>query len=256
MSCVVNANSILLKGAWKLEEYATNNMHEPYDLLNLKLEISKNNDIHGSFEYFYRWFSRIEDLKEFDSHLQNKTFYFTFNSNFGGKNGKVKIIINQDCSLDWTLIKEPDGEYYVPRKAYLKVVDLETNTNMCQYKDTIPLSIIEHKLKHKKYLKIYTNEFFQQLVSQQPLNNQNLTTYNNIAYYLQKAGANKEAIYLLEKILQQYPKRTVAYYNLGDAYWAVGDKEKAKQVYRTYIKQMKAKGKEKRIPKIALQRAQ
>ncbi len=84
---------------------------------------------------------------------------------------------------------------------------------------------------------------------------QQVSAYNNMAYFLQLYGANKEAIYLLEKILQKYPNRTVAYYNIGDAYWAVGDKEKAKQAYRTYIKQMKAKGKEKRIPKIVLQRA-
>ena len=82
----------------------------------------------------------------------------------------------------------------------------------------------------------------------------NLSSYNNIAYYFQKAGANQEAIFLLEKILKKYPNRTVAYYNLGDAYWAIDKKEKAKQAYKTYIKQMTAKGKEKKIPKTVLQR--
>ncbi len=65
-----------------------------------------------------------------------------------------------------------------------------------------------------------------------------------------KQGQNKEAIYLLEKITAKFPNRTVAYYNLGDAYWALGDKKKAKKVYKIYIKQMKQKGKQKRIPKI------
>ena len=83
---------------------------------------------------------------------------------------------------------------------------------------------------------------------------QQVSEYNNMAYFLQKYGADKEAIYLLEKILKKYPKRTVAYYNVGDAYWAIGDKEKAKKAYKTYIKQMKAKGKESRIPKTVLQR--
>jgi tetratricopeptide (TPR) repeat protein len=83
----------------------------------------------------------------------------------------------------------------------------------------------------------------------------NLTKYNNIAYYLQKAGSNEEAIYLLEKILEKFPKRTVAHYNLADAYWALGDKKKAVASYKTYIKQMKEKGKAKRIPKIVKQRA-
>jgi len=81
-----------------------------------------------------------------------------------------------------------------------------------------------------------------------------LTTYNNIAYYLEKAKAYKESAYLLEKILEKFPNRTVAYLNLGDAYWGLENKEKAKEAYQTYIKQMKANGKEKKIPKVVLER--
>lgn len=82
----------------------------------------------------------------------------------------------------------------------------------------------------------------------------NLSNYNNIAYYLEKAKAYNEAIYLLEKILEKFPNRTVAYINLGDAYWGLGDTEKAKAAYQTYIKQMKESGKEKKIPKVILER--
>ena len=95
---------------------------------------------------------------------------------------------------------------------------------------------------------------YEVLLKKFPLVLKTLTQYNNIAYYLQKAGANKEAIYLLEKILEKFPKRMVAYYNLGDAYWALGEKKKAKKAYLTYIKMMKVKGKEKRIPKVVRDR--
>ena len=78
--------------------------------------------------------------------------------------------------------------------------------------------------------------------------------YNNFAYYLQQIGANNEAIFLLEKIIVKYPKRTVAYINLGDAYWSKGEFDKAKEVYQTYISQMKAKGIESKIPKQVLDR--
>jgi len=81
-----------------------------------------------------------------------------------------------------------------------------------------------------------------------------LTYYNNIAYYLQKAGANEEAIYLLKKILEKYPNRTVAYYNLADAYWALGEKKKAIASYTTYMAQMSNAGKEKRIPQVVRDR--
>ena len=82
-----------------------------------------------------------------------------------------------------------------------------------------------------------------------------LITYNNIAYYLQKAGDNKEAVYLLEKIIAKFPNRTVAYYNLGDAYWVLGKKQKAINAYHTYIRQMQAKGLAKKIPKTVWKRA-
>ena len=82
-----------------------------------------------------------------------------------------------------------------------------------------------------------------------------LVKLNNIAYYLQKNGQNREAKIMLELIVREFPNRTVAYYNLGDAYWALGEKKKARKAYATYIKMMKAKGKEKRIPKVVRDRA-
>jgi len=92
------------------------------------------------------------------------------------------------------------------------------------------------------------------LLKKFPLVIKTLTPYNNIAYYLQKSGANKEAVYLLEKIIEKFPKRTVAYYNLADVYWALGRKKEAKKMYATYVKQMTAQGKEKPIPKVVKQR--
>ena len=50
------------------------------------------------------------------------------------------------------------------------------------------------------------------------LSTKNLSSYNDIAYYLQQANANDEAIFLLEKIIEKFPNRTVAYLNLADAY--------------------------------------
>ncbi len=80
-----------------------------------------------------------------------------------------------------------------------------------------------------------------------------LTQYNNIAYYLEKAGAYKESIYLLEKIIEKYPNRIVAYINLGDAYLGNKQKTKAIKAYKKYIELMKKTGKEKKIPKRVLE---
>ena len=65
---------------------------------------------------------------------------------------------------------------------------------------------------------------------------------------MQKLGANVGAVYILERIIKKFPNRTVAYYNLGDACWELGEKKKAISVYKTYIKQMIEKGKDKMIP--------
>jgi len=87
------------------------------------------------------------------------------------------------------------------------------------------------------------------------LNQKNtITKSNDIAFFFDQAGYHKEAIYLLEKILEKYPNRTVAHYNLADAYWALGEKKKAIASYKTYIEQMKTNGKEKRIPKVVKDR--
>jgi len=109
--------------------------------------------------------------------------------------------------------------------------------------------------RQNKIIKSYHN-FNKDIVSlKKTIDKKDVVKLNNIAYHLQKAGANEEAVYLLEKILKKYPKRMVAYYNLGDAYWAIGEKKKAIKAYKTYIKQMKERGKEKRIPKIVKKRA-
>ena len=104
--------------------------------------------------------------------------------------------------------------------------------------------------RQNKIIKSYHN-FNKDIVSlKKTIDKKDVVKLNNIAYHLQKAGANEEAVYLLEKILKKYPKRMVAYYNLGDAYWAIGEKKKAIKAYKTYIKQMKEKGKSKKIPQI------
>ncbi|WP_198306425.1 tetratricopeptide repeat protein [Arcobacter vandammei] len=86
-----------------------------------------------------------------------------------------------------------------------------------------------------------------------PLTNKTVQKYNDIAYYLQQANANDEAIFILEKIIEKYPNRTVAYLNLADAYLGINDKEKAKENYKKYIELMKQDNKEEKIPKRVLE---
>ncbi|GAF05756.1 tetratricopeptide repeat protein [Saccharicrinis fermentans] len=82
----------------------------------------------------------------------------------------------------------------------------------------------------------------------------NVVFFNNIAYYLERGKNYNESIYLLKKILDRFPNRTVAYINLGDAYWGLNKIEEAKQAYFKYIELMKRDGKESKIPQRILDR--
>ncbi|SIO95010.1 tetratricopeptide repeat protein [Vibrio spartinae] len=95
---------------------------------------------------------------------------------------------------------------------------------------------------------------YKDLLIKFPLNNDSAAQYSSIASMLVRNKAYKEAIYLLNHIIDVYPSRTVAYINVGDAYWALEETNKAKNAYRTYIELMKKNGKESKIPKQVLER--
>ncbi|WP_165396102.1 tetratricopeptide repeat protein [Flavobacterium sp. J27] len=67
--------------------------------------------------------------------------------------------------------------------------------------------------------------------------------FNNIAYNYEQLGNYSDAIFILEKIIKQYPNRIVAFLNLGDAQWQIEKNEEAKQSYLKYIDLMKKNNK-------------
>jgi tetratricopeptide (TPR) repeat protein len=154
-------------------------------------------------------------------------------------------------------------KYYKKYDDWLRQDECNTNT-LCYFSNLNELKIprdslveFEKKLSliEDEYLSYtVTNEYLKKYLNKYPLTEKTVTQYNNIAYYLQKQGLNNEAIYLLEIILEKYPNRVVAHYNIADAYWAIGKKEKAIKHYKIYIELMKQKGKEKEIPKEVLDR--
>ena len=105
----------------------------------------------------------------------------------------------------------------------------------------------------KKGLK-YKMVVLKAMLFENPLLKSNLREYNNIAYYLQQSKHNREAIFLLEKIIDYFPKRVVAYLNLADAYWGSSNHNKAIKSYREYVKLMKRKGLKNKIPAYVIKR--
>jgi tetratricopeptide (TPR) repeat protein len=99
--------------------------------------------------------------------------------------------------------------------------------------------------RYKSYLNTY------------PITNENHIKYNDIGYYLEQAECYEEAIYVLRKVLDQYPDRVVAYLNIADAYWGRSDTEEAGKSYRKYLELMKSQGKDlSRIPKRVYERVE
>lgn len=64
---------------------------------------------------------------------------------------------------------------------------------------------------------------------------------NDYGYFLSLAGRNKEAKPILANVIKLVPNRTVAYLNLADAEWALGQKSAAKGHYKTYLKLLGSK---------------
>ncbi len=115
--------------------------------------------------------------------------------------------------------------------------------------DNVPFYIEENV----KWIPTLNKDNIIKLIELNYFSKENITIYNDTAYYLQQANANDEAIFLLEKIIEKYPNRTVAYLNLADAYIGINDKEKSKENYKKYIELMKQDNKEEKIPKRVLE---
>ncbi len=185
--------------------------------------------------------------------ITKRTSFTANSSNVSISNEIISYPINQNFSSDFLY----DLPYDEARSIHFS---FETNSdkengiaNLTLYYQLIKNL---HDTKSIQKLKLASDVDVLDIINQYcPISYTNyLTTFNDIGYYLEQSGLYEEAIYLLEKIINQHPDRTVAYINLGDAYWGLGDKDKAQQAYKTYVKQMKANAKGTKIPKQVLER--
>lgn len=147
------------------------------------------------------------------------------------------------------------GDKWIQQEESWKVLK-DDNLNT---KETLTLNQLFENAKTNKKVSF---DDIEEVTKIQGIYTKNVQKYNDIAYYLQQSGANAEAFFLLEKIIEKFPNRTVAYLNLADAYNGYIDKQtsnqiyyrqKAKQNYEKYISLMKQDGKESKIPQRVLE---
>ena len=82
-----------------------------------------------------------------------------------------------------------------------------------------------------------------------PVSNVNVIKYNDLGYYLYNGENYKSAEFILEYVLQIFPKRTVAYLNLGDTYWSLGKTSDSQRMYKDYIYFMNKNNNGNKVPK-------
>lgn len=77
---------------------------------------------------------------------------------------------------------------------------------------------------------------------------------NDLGFLFEQAGYFREAIELLNEVITKQPKRTVAYLNLADSYWAMDNTDQAAVMYEKYLTLMRAQGKTHRVPERVIER--
>lgn len=96
----------------------------------------------------------------------------------------------------------------------------------------LPILVKNHKLD------LDANDL-EELINNEPLSEENIQEYNNIAFYLGENKKNNDAVFLLNKIIDKFPERVVAWLNIADIYWNLNNQEKAKNAYQKYLSLMK-----------------
>ena len=143
------------------------------------------------------------------------------------------------------------GDKWIPQEQSWNIKDeISNNINSSSKNPSITLNQLLENSKTNQKVSI---EDINDVLKNEELNQKIVQKYNDIAYYLQQVNANDEAIFLLEKIIEKFPNRTVAYLNLADAYNGINNKEKAKENYEKYINLMEQDNKENKIPKRVLE---
>lgn len=75
-------------------------------------------------------------------------------------------------------------------------------------------------------------------------NDENSQNVNDYGYFFEQTGNYQEAVTLLNSLIKKFPDRVVAYLNLADAYWGLGELPDAKLNYQKYVELMTSQGKD------------
>lgn len=191
--------------------------------------------------------------------LSNNRFVFQidFPEKFK-RRGSVCVNYNHDFNLtiDESLLSEEERDWF----SYLVIIEASGELRqhrvsryyICEdYRlyymgfETI-ISLIQDPRQEDRFSYI---EYLEGLFLLESVSLSNIVHYNNIGYFLDEAGFHEAAAYVLNEVVAAFPNRTVAYINLGDAYWGLEKHTEAREAYQNYIRLMRENKREQRIPK-------
>jgi len=250
-------------------------IYYPNEKGELKISISNKNGYNNSTVDLKYYYSDMDlNFPNFQSfHVNYKDGILKFEIKLAPKflDGRIFILTCKGSDLLITSFFDVS----------INTMDQDIPKDTCYYKFSEPIKLVtlnipieklkgnkdcKHSFKNVLSLESYLEEVrsghigekplerMKSYMANYPLSVKNLSTYNDIGYYLEKGKSYKESVFILEEVIEKFPDRTVAYINLGDAYFGLKNSPKAKEAYNKYIVQMKKSGKEAKIPKKVYER--
>ncbi|MFP4015080.1 MAG: tetratricopeptide repeat protein [Chitinispirillaceae bacterium] len=86
------------------------------------------------------------------------------------------------------------------------------------------------------------------------LNKKTIAIFNDYGFFLAKNQEYEASLEMLYDVVSKFPERKVAHLNIGDVYYALGKKKKAREHYKIYSALMNADDNEKKIPSRVIER--
>ncbi|MBA1232791.1 hypothetical protein G7013_24385 [Pseudomonas viridiflava] len=188
--------------------------------------------------------------------IQYETFIYT-GSSFGSL--KKETMLSGVLSGYEGSLEEGGYSYawYVVRDiASKKIIELErgkTDDSLTLARD---IALVRLKSNDYNAVKAYLEPVrMSQLLKGSPINNSNVTIYNDLGFALGQSESFELAYKVLSEVERVSPDRMVLKLNIADVLWGI-DKRKAGVYYKEYAKLMREAGKERLIPRRVLERMQ
>lgn len=175
---------------------------------------------------------------------------------FNGAGGQIIEYFIVYKNKKWELSQTITTSFNFQKTKICNIDALTDNKEYCiTTNNNNPITDITQNIKSNKNLNFYSEEYLFSLLNKISLSTKTVTQYNNLAFQLEQVNKYKEAIYLLQQILQKFPTRVVTYLNLADIYWTINNKNLATDNYKKYVMLMKSQKKDlNKIPKQVYER--